>query len=1223
MLPRGFAGLLVLVLVVTSFGVVAALPATAASSSPTIASPVNPPAAAVTSADLGWTTPNILDQQTPTNANFGSVALAGDHSGMILWEKDGLYATIMATHFVPGGGDGNSNWQAPLNLSSPGCNEYNPVVAMNATGTAIAAWWDGCYAGIEASVYRPNLGWTYSGFIDQSGSGSYSPQISMNAAGFTVVTWENWDGSAHHPYANWYTPGSGWATPTRLDTSTNDTWFANVGVDGRGNAIVTYYRYESGNYHVFATRFSAGTWSAPFKLESSTSYAYAPRISVDSQGNAVVAWYEEDSAYVWSIVANRYDNATATWSGQTLIESQTSSAFYWEALSVSANNGSAVVAWEMYGPGSDPYSVWANHYTAGVGWGTEADVDLWSGSTYVGNAPSVSLDSQGNATIAYQLFQIVPTGSYPTWIDVIRYSALTGGVTAWWQIDGQRTGDGVPVVAEDTSGNALVVWNYNEATVTSPVNGILTRYYKPTAGWVLYSQAEWDENVQPGWMQLESNAAGDAIYSWTQYDGPLWHGYASIYTPATGWSKPAQIEHMDYSSVGEEWSAIDGQGNAIVLFKAYDGTQWNIYAAYYSVQTGWKTPVRVDTASGSAKYWLRVALNRDGNGVACWQEFNGIGWNAYTSFFNGTTKAWSAPIAVQSQFSTVYSVVVGIDGHGNAMAAYQAYNGSGTPIYASYFQPSSGWGSPVLLSKHSAYMGSVPGLMASNDQGDFAVSWNEWDGARYTAVASVFTPQSGWSSDAFLAAGPGGSNPATPSLDGAGDAMVVYDIWDGVQNDAYAVTRPAGGAWSAPELLSSGYAAWNQVTSSLDYHGNGYAAWTQFNGHGWDIWARRFIWGQGWLPARVINSPAPANDWTQTTPSTDTGNPLLATDGHGDAILGWIEWHDNALVPYAAEYTVGDGSPNLKVNSPNAGTITNDSQVSISGTTDPGSTIAVNGTSVPVAADGSFRDALTLADGTYTFTVTATDAAGLTTTVARTITVDTTAPALHLASPSTGLLTRDPVVLVSGTTEPNATVVVNGVDAAVSPSGQFSVEIGLQEGTNAITATATDAAGNQAQTSVSVTLDTTPPAIAITSPGADANVSVPTVTITGTAEPGASVLVNGHPVTVDSSGSFSAQISLSEGANLITATATDAAGNSASTVVVVTYTNPGPAAAVQSSLGSLNTMDLGLIVLVIASLALGVFEMIQIRRLQGRKGPPPAKPESPKTEGPKPPQDDL
>lgn len=1205
-----------LVLVATALGMLASAPAGATSAqaaAPAVSAQVTPPAASVSATDLGWSTPTALEPKTPTNANLAGVALAGDHSGIIIWEKDGLYATIMATRFAQGKGDGGSNWQAPVNLSSPGCWNYEPQVAMNATGFGIAVWLNTCGYAIDASEYVPGSGWTTPVGIDQSGSASFSPQIAMNPSGIAVVSWVNWDGSAHHTYANRFVPGSGWGTPTRLDTTGNDSAGQNVGVDWQGNAFVTWYRNDGGADHIYGARYSAGAWSSVFRLETTTNNSYYPSLSVDYQGNAVVAWVEEDSAHnVW---ANRYDNATATWSGPVLIESQPYWVVYGTGPRVSANNGSAVVVWEMYGPGSDPYSVWANRYAAGVGWGTEGDVDLFGGTTYAGNYPAVALDSHGNATITYQVVQIVPTGPYPAWIFAIRYSALTGGISFAWYLDYQRVGDGAPIIAEDPAGNAMVAWNYNEGSPTSPVNGILTQYYVHASNsWPYYSQAEWDENLQPSWMQLEANAAGDAIYSWDQYNGPIWHGYASIYTPANGWGAPTQVEHMNFSSVTEEWSSIDGHGNAMVLFRTSDGTQYNVYASYYSAASGWKKPVRVDTASGSAKYWLRVALNADGNGVAGWQEYNGIGWNAYVSFFNGTTQTWSAPIAVQSQFSTVYSVVVGIDDHGDVMAAYQAYNGSGAPVFASYYQPSSGWGSPVELSKHSAYLGSVPYLMASNGVGDFAVSWNEWDGAQYTAVASVFTPQSGWSSDSFLFPGPGGSSPSTPSLDGAGDAMVVYERWDGIQNDAYAVTRPVGGSWSAPVLLSSGLAYTNSVTSSIDFHGNGYAAWTEYNGHGWDTLARRYIWGEGWLPTNVVNSPAPANDGTQTAPSTDTGSPLLATDGHGDAILGWIQWHDNVLVPYAAEYTVGDGSPSLAVSSPAAATITNNPHVTIAGTTDPGATVKVNGTSIPVASDGSFSDPLTLADGTYTFRVTATDAAGLETIVTRTITVDTTAPALSLTSPSSGLLTRDPVVLVSGTTEPNATVVVNGVDAAVNPSGQFSVEIGLQEGTNAITATATDAAGNQAQTSVSVTLDTTAPAISITSPGADANVTVPTVTVTGTTEPGAKVTVNGQTVSVDGSGSFSTQVSLTQGANLITATATDTAGNSASSTVVVTYTNPATAAQVQSSLVSLNTMDLGLIVLVIASLGLGAFEMLQIRKLQGRKGSPPAKPKPPEEE---------
>ncbi len=1191
MSTRGFSGLFALAMLLTVFGGLSSAAASAGYPVTVSAAPAtSSPAPATASGDLGWTSPTILVPQTPTNTNLGGVALAGDKTGMVVWEKDGLWATIMATRWVPGAGDGGSNWQAPVNLSSPGCNEYAPQVAMNATGYAIAVWLDTCNYGIRESVFHPGVGWSTTTEIDQYGSASYNPQIAMNAAGVAFVTWVNWDGSAHHVYANRYVPGTGWGTPTRVDPTANDSAAPYVGVDAQGNAIIAWYRNDGGTDHVYASRFSAGAWSAtPLRLPSSSNSSYYPSISVDSIGNAVVAWIEHDSLYrIW---ANRFDNATATWSGAVPIESQPEWAVPWEGPKVSANNGSAVVTWVMYGPGSEPYSVFANRYESGVGWGTEADVDLIYGTTYYADVPSVALDSHGNATIVFHELEIVPTGPYPTWTVAIRYSALTGAILFWQQIDNSRLSPGAPLLAMDSTGDALSVWNYNEGTTENPVNGILANYFRFGSGsWCCVQQAEWDENVKPYWLQLESNSAGDAIFSWTQWNGLVEDGYAALYTPTNGWGTPTKIESFE-AGVSEEWSAMDGQGNAIVLFKASDGTQYNVYASYYSVQTGWGSPRRLDTATGSGKYWLRISMNRNGEGLAVWNEFNGVQWNAYSDFFNGTTQRWGSPVVIQSQFDYVGTVVGALDGSGNAMAAFWAYNGSGYSNYASYYRPGTGWGAPVHISVLSSSVGQ-PYAMAANDQGDFAVSWGEWDGSRDSAVASVFTPQGGWGPETYLANGPGNSGPAIPSLDGAGDALVAYWLWDGMHYDDYAVTKPAGGAWGTPTLL--GVSDTTQVTSALDYRGNGFVAWTQYNGYGYDIVARRYLASQGWLPASVINSPAPA------MPATDTGSPILAVDGHGNGMLGWNEWHQGVLVPYASEYIVGSGAPSLVVNSPADGLLTNKATVTVSGTTDPGASVAIDGKAVAVAPDGSFSGASTLPDGPHTFTIVATNAAGLTETTTRSVTVDTTVPAITLTSPANGLLTRSPVVQVTGTTEAGATVVVNGVDAAVSTSGQFSVAISLHEGPNTIAATATDPAGNQANASVGVTLDTVPPAITITSPRSGANESSPAVTVTGMTEPGATVVVNGQSVSVDASGAFSVQLTLSEGANLITATSTDAAGNSASAMVVVTYTNPAPAAQVQATLGSLNMMDLVLIVLVVVSLALGVLEMFQIRKLRGR-----------------------
>lgn len=1199
MASRGIAGVFVLVIMTMAFGVLVTVPRASASPAP------QTPTAPAATTDLGWTPPTPLEAQSISNANLGGVALGGDGNGTVVWEKDGPRNTIMATRFMPGRGDAGTDWVVPVIISTGDCNNFAPAVAMDGAGRAMAVWYDNCNYAIHASLFQPGVGWSVPVGIDQPYWLSFSPQVAMNSAGVAFVTWEAWDGARDRVLANRYVPGTGWGTATLLDSTTNATYSANVAVDGAGDAIVTWYRWDGTIYHVLAARFDATTagWGTPAILETPTNWAVYPTVSMDRLGNGIVAWIEWDGAY--SVWASRYDHATG-WGTAVSIESQTSWAFV-QPPHVSANNGSAVVVWTMNGPGSDPYSVWANRYTAGTGWGTEADIDGFSGASYQANYASVALDRFGNASIVYQ---VIFVGSNPPGLAQIygvRYSALTGAVSGYQALDWSRVQPGAPLIAMDPAGNGLAAWDFNEKTATNPVNGILTNRYTFGSGWRWYGpqQAEWDENVQPGWLQLESNAAGDAIFSWTQDDGPIWNGYAALYTPGHGWGSATRIEYTSLSSVQEEWSAIDPNGNAIVLVRVYNGVKYGVDAIYYSVTTGWGSPVRIsdDTLSPTDvydNYWLRIAMDAHGDGLAVWEGWNGTRENVYADWFSGTTHTWGGPAMVPSPVS-VSSAVVGLDGNGDAVVAWQAWDGSTYSVYASEYTQASGWSAGALI-EHNAMWADSPYAVAMNNNGDAALSWRYWNGTHWNAAVNTYTPGSGWGTETILSNGPGNGYPAIPSLDGAGDAMLAYQLWDGSQWDVYAATRPAGALWMAPVKLNAGTGDAVQITTALDYHGNGYAAWTQYNGYGYDILSRRYIAGQGWLPVNVVSSPAPA------TPATDTGSPILGVDGHGDAILGWNQWQNSALVPYAAEYIVGSGSPNLHVAAPADGTLTRTKAVTVSGTTDPGATVTIDGASVSVAANGSFSASYTLADGSHTFDVVATDAAGLTATVTRTVTVDTTPPAISITAPSAGLLTRNPVVQVTGTTEPGATVIVDGVEAAVSASGQFSVAIALREGTNTVTAAAMDAAGNTAQTSVTVDLDTTAPAIAITSPTAGANLSSPTVTVTGTTEPGATVMVDGRMASVDASGSFSIQLTLSDGANLVTATATDAAGNTGSTQVVLTYTNPAPGAQLQSRLSSLDMMNLILIVLVVVALGLAGFEMIQIRRLRGEK-PPQQKPE--------------
>lgn len=272
--------------------------------------------------------------------------------------------------------------------------------------------------------------------------------------------------------------------------------------------------------------------------------------------------------------------------------------------------------------------------------------------------------------------------------------------------------------------------------------------------------------------------------------------------------------------------------------------------------------------------------------------------------------------------------------------------------------------------------------------------------------------------------------------------------------------------------------------------------------------------------------------------------------------------------------TLDTDNPVLNVTSPTDGAILSSNTVPVSGTaTDATSGIAsltVNGATVPVGTDGSFSANVAMPDGAGSITVTATDRAGNTTQVTRSITVDTSPPQLVVVSPADGLITAQASLTVSGTVEDSISgvpsVLVNGQSAAVS-GGAFSLAVTLSESENEITVTATNGAGLSTTISRSVILDTVPPVLTVESPTGGEITTNPSFTLSGTASDAtsgiSSVTINGEAVDL-TGGAFSKSVSLLEGTNQFVFVATDNAGLQTTVTRTVMLDTVNPALSVTS-----------------------------------------------------------
>ncbi len=295
---------------------------------------------------------------------------------------------------------------------------------------------------------------------------------------------------------------------------------------------------------------------------------------------------------------------------------------------------------------------------------------------------------------------------------------------------------------------------------------------------------------------------------------------------------------------------------------------------------------------------------------------------------------------------------------------------------------------------------------------------------------------------------------------------------------------------------------------------------------------------------------------TTTVPSVPEGSYLLTVTTN--AIPG-------------GKLVVLQGTPMLPpvVVTPASDAVVNTRSPAISGTAEAGSTVTVF-VDVTVAgiatANGSGSWSLTptfsLAQGLHSVTARATDAAGNTGPVSnpRSFTVDSVAP----AAPSVVTPARDAVVntatpLISGKAEAGSTVSVTldgsaARTAIADGSGNWNLtpSTPLAQGTHALSAWATDAAGNVSPySSLSFRVDSLAPAIPeVLTPANGAVVKTATPVISGTAEAGSrvSISLDGTtlgPVVTDGSRnwSFTPSTALAQGAHSITAQATDAVGN--------------------------------------------------------------------------------
>ncbi|HYG83253.1 MAG TPA: Ig-like domain-containing protein [Verrucomicrobiae bacterium] len=352
----------------------------------------------------------------------------------------------------------------------------------------------------------------------------------------------------------------------------------------------------------------------------------------------------------------------------------------------------------------------------------------------------------------------------------------------------------------------------------------------------------------------------------------------------------------------------------------------------------------------------------------------------------------------------------------------------------------------------------------------------------------------------------------------------------------------------------------------------------------------------------AISQPCTTGTYTVTIPAQTNGVHTITVS---QVSAAGIESPQSPALSFTID-TVAPPAP--AITTPADGSSISDTTPTISGTGEIGATVTVTDEKgnivctavVGIGGNWSCTATTALAEGPHSFTAAQSDVAGNVSpqSAPTSVIIDTAAPAVTIGRAAgqaaiTNVNSADFTVtftepinpatltasdfVIAGSTGTVANVIQN------SPTTWTVTISGMTDGDTAVMTLPAGAVqdvsgnGNTASTGTTnqVTYDTTAPAApAITGPAAGATTKDNTPTITGTGEPGAKVTVKvddasitcseGNPITVGSDGKWTCTPTtpLADGLRTITATQTDAAGNTSppsNAVTVTIATTPPPA----------------------------------------------------------------
>jgi hypothetical protein len=240
--------------------------------------------------------------------------------------------------------------------------------------------------------------------------------------------------------------------------------------------------------------------------------------------------------------------------------------------------------------------------------------------------------------------------------------------------------------------------------------------------------------------------------------------------------------------------------------------------------------------------------------------------------------AWLAPVNLSEEGQAAGRPQVAFDGQGNAVAVWNGNDGANEYLVQAAFRPAGGaWQTPVRLSLYGQEAREPS--VAFDGQGNAVAVWEAYNGVTFV-VEAAFRPVGGaWQAPVYLSPEeiPGTAHPQV-AFDEQGDAIAVWNRGGPFGGDVQAAFRPVGRVWQTPVNISE---MGEEPQVAFDRQGDALAVWKHYDGSNYIVQTAFKSAGGVWQP------PVNASEAGETAEG-----PRVAFDGEGNATVVWRRWTD-------------------------------------------------------------------------------------------------------------------------------------------------------------------------------------------------------------------------------------------------------------------------------------------------------------------------------------------